>query len=155
MRHERPDHTLQTTGLVHEAYLKLVGAQGVAWEDRSHFLAVASQVMRRILVSHARKRAAGKRGGPALRLSLDSSGSDGAVAAAERSVDLVALDDALRLLSETEPEQSRLVELRFFGGLTTEEAAAVMGVSPTTAKRKWLVAKAWLYRELKGGAEPR
>src|SRR5262249_58402576 len=137
MRRERPDHPLQPTALLHEAYLDLAEKQGIAWQDRGHFLAVSAQVMRRILVSHARRRAAGKRGGGALRLSL----VEGEAAAEERGMDLVALDEALGRLAGISPTQSRVVELRFFAGLTTEETAKVLDVSPATAKRKWLAAK--------------
>jgi RNA polymerase sigma-70 factor (ECF subfamily) len=145
MRRERREHTLQPTALLHEAYLNLAEKQNVPWQDRRHFLAVAAQVMRRILVTHARKRAAAKRGGAVLRFSLDEASTP----TPERAVDLVALDDALTRLAAVSPSQSRVVELRFFGGLTTDEAAAVLDVSPATAKRKWLAAKAWLFRELK------
>jgi len=147
MRRERADHTLQTTALVNEAYLKLVGKSDIQWQNRAHFLAVAAQVMRRILVTHARKRGAGKRGGAGLRIVFD----EAMVPVPEKGVDLVALDDALTRLTGIEPIQARLVELRFFGGLTIEEASAVLEVSPATAKRKWVAAKAWLFRELKGG----
>jgi len=149
MRRERSDHTLQTTALVHEAYLNLAGKGSVSWEGRAHFLAVASQVMRRLLVSHARRRGAGKRGGAALRLALE----DDMASVEQKGVDLVALDDALSRLQEVEPMYARLVELRFFGGLTLEEAGEVLQVSPATAKRRWVAAKAWLYRELTGSAE--
>jgi RNA polymerase sigma factor (TIGR02999 family) len=144
MRRERADHTLQTTALVNEAYLNLAGKGSVSWEGRAHFLAVASQVMRRLLVSHARRRGAGKRGGAGLRLALE----DDMASVEQKGVDLVALDDALSRLQEVEPEYARLVELRFFGGLTLEEAGEVLQVSPATAKRRWVAAKAWLYREL-------
>jgi RNA polymerase sigma-70 factor, ECF subfamily len=147
MRRERADHTLQTTALVNEVYLKLVGKSAIQWQNRAHFLAVAAQVMRRILVTHARRRVAGKRGGPALRLALD----EAMAPVSEKGIDLVALDAALTRLSEIEPVQARLVELRFFGGLTIEEASAVLEISAATAKRKWVAAKAWLFRELKGG----
>lgn len=147
MRRERSDHTLQTTALVNEAYLKLVGKSDIQWQNRAHFLAVAAQVMRRILVTHARKRGAGKRGGAGLRIAFD----EAMVPVSEKRVDLVALDDALTRLTGIEPVQARLVELRFFGGLTIEEVSAVLEVSPATAKRKWVAAKAWLFRELKGG----
>jgi RNA polymerase sigma factor (TIGR02999 family) len=145
MRRERPDHTLQATALVNEAYLKLVDQTRVTWRDRAHFIGVASQLMRRILVDHARRRAAKKRGGQDLELTL----AEDMAAPEESRVELMALDSALDRLAALEPRQARVVELRFFGGLTQEEAAGVLNVSPATIKRDWIAAKAFLYRELK------
>lgn len=147
MRKERPDHTLQATALVNEAYIKLVDQTRVTWVNRAHFIGVAAQLMRRILVDHARQRAAKKRGGSDLRLTLAED-----VAVAEKSVDLIALDVALAKLAALEPRQARVVEMRFFGGLTSEEAAEVLGVSRETVKRDWIAAKAFLFRELKGSS---
>ena len=147
MRKERPDHTLQATALVNEAYIKLVDQTRVTWVNRAHFIGVAAQLMRRILVDHARQRAAKKRGGSDLRLTLAED-----VAVAEKSVDLIALDVALAKLAALEPRQARVVEMRFFGGLTGEEAAEVLGVSRETVKRDWIAAKAFLFRELKGSS---
>jgi RNA polymerase sigma factor (TIGR02999 family) len=141
---QRRDHTLQSTGLVHEAYLRLVGHGSVRWDDRVHFFAVAAQLMRRILVDHARKQLAAKRGGDHVTLTLD----EHLVPAKQRSLDVVALDDALNELSRMNAQHSRIVELRFFAGLSIEEAAQALGVSPATVKRDWGVARAWLYREL-------
>jgi RNA polymerase sigma factor (TIGR02999 family) len=147
LRRERPGHTLQPTAIVHEAYMKLIGRQGVDWQDRAHFFAVAAQSMRRILVEHARRRDAKKRGGGEARYLLDT------VAMVEpRAVDLIALDDALAKLSALDEEQSRVVELRFFGGLTEAETAKVLSVSSRTIHRKWLSAKMFLYRELSGSS---
>jgi RNA polymerase sigma factor (TIGR02999 family) len=143
LRHERSAHTLHPTDLVHETYLRLC-AQNPAWQNREQFFAVASRLMRRILVDHARARSAAKRGG-GLRVTLTPSG--GASAAADP--DLLDLDAALGELAAFDETQARLVELRFFGGLSVEEAAAVMGVSRTTANREWQTAKAWLYRRLR------
>lgn len=142
--HERPDHTLQSAALVNEAYLRLVRQDAPQWQDRAHFLAVA-QLMRHILVDHARARLTGKRGGGAPRLSLDAE----LVPAQKQEFDLVALDDALAKLATLDAQQSRLIELRFFGGLSIEETAVVLGVSPATVKREWATARAWLQREMK------
>ncbi len=144
MRHERRDQTLDTTGLVHEAYLRLRDQQRVAWQDRKQFLAIAAQMMRRILVDHARGRAALKRGGMQERVPLDESGLAGTTS----TVDLGALDDAVRELAEFDPRQAKVVELRFFGGLTLEDTADVLQLSPATVKREWIVAKAWLRRRI-------
>ena len=144
LNQERLDHTLQATALVHEAYIRLVDCQNVTWQNRAHFIAVAAQVMRRILVDHARTRSAEKRGGLGHKLSLD----EAVDFPHERDVDLVALDDALNALAQLDPRQSRLVELRFFGGLTIEETAHALNISPATVKREWTVAKAWLLREV-------
>ena len=148
MRRERPDHTLQATALVHEAYLRLVDQTRVTWKSRAHFFGVAAQLMRRILVDHARRHAARKRCAPDLRVTL----AEGVAAQGERTLDLVALDGALERLAALDPRQVRVVELRFFGGLTTEETAEALDVSPVTVKRDWIAARAFLYRELKGGA---
>jgi RNA polymerase sigma factor (TIGR02999 family) len=141
---QRPDHTLQSAALVHEAYLRLVGHNSVRWDDRVHFFAVAAQLMRRILVDHARKKGAGKRGGDRVTMTLNEQ----LAPAKKRELDAVALDDALNELSRMNPEHSLIVELRFFGGLSIEETAKAMGISPATVKRDWAVARAWLYREL-------
>jgi RNA polymerase sigma-70 factor, ECF subfamily len=144
MRHERPDHTLQGTALVHEAYLRLIDQREITWQNRAHFFGVAAQVMRRILVDHARAKLAHKRGGAQQKISLD-------VAVAftpEQSEQLLALNEALKRLSHLDPRQDRIVELKFFGGLTDEEVAVVLGISTRTVKRDWSVAKAWLFREL-------
>jgi RNA polymerase sigma factor (TIGR02999 family) len=143
---ERPGHTLQPTALVHEAYLRLVDQTRVDWQNRAHFFAIAATSMRRILVSHARRRHAAKRGGAALTLTLD----EGLAAAGERDVDLVALDEALAALERLDPRQARIVELRFFAGLTIEETATALEVSPATVKLDWKLARAWLFRELSG-----
>jgi RNA polymerase sigma factor (TIGR02999 family) len=144
LRKERPDHTLQSTALVHEAYLRLIDQRSVKWQNRAHFFGVAAQMIRRILVDHARSRHAVKRGAAAPRLSLDE-----AIALPDRKdLDLVALDDALNSLANIDPQQARIVELRFFTGLTVEETAEVLGISPATVKRDWVTAKAWLYRDI-------
>ena len=143
LRGERPDHSLQTTALVNEAYLRLVDHTRMEWQDRAHFFAVSAQVMRRILVDHARRRNA-KRGRGLRRVSLDEATMIGG----ERPTDLAALDDALTLLAERDPRKAQVVEMRFFGGLSVEESAEVLGVSAVTVMRDWRTAKAWLYREL-------
>lgn len=141
---ERKDHTLQSTALVHEAYLRLVGRANVDFRDRAHFMGVAAQVIRAILVDHARARGAAKRGAGAVRVTLDEN-----VALPDPgAVDLMALEEALRTLSRIDPQQERVVELRFFGGMTNEEAAELLGVSVSTVKREWILAKAWIFREL-------
>ena len=147
MRGERPGHTLQTSALVNEAYLRLAAHEEIQWQDRAHFFAVAAQAMRRILVDHARRRGNQKRGGGAPRVALD----EALIVSAERVAEVVALDDALARLAEIAPRKSQLVELRFFGGLSIEEAAEVLGVSPGTVMRDWTFAKAWLRREIAGG----
>ncbi|MGB8510353.1 MAG: sigma-70 family RNA polymerase sigma factor [Pyrinomonadaceae bacterium] len=144
LRQERPDHTLQPTALVHEAYLKLIDQTRVDWQNRAHFFGVAAQSMRRILVDHARRHQASKRGGPQQKLSLDEAVNH----AQTRDVDLVRLDDALHALAALDARQSRVVELRFFGGLTIEETAEALGISPATVKADWSMAKAWLRREI-------
>jgi RNA polymerase sigma factor (TIGR02999 family) len=144
MRRERVDHTLQPTALVHEAYLRLIDQTRVSWQNRAHFFAVAAQLMRRILVDHARSYNADKRGGEFEKLQLDEN-IDKAV---ELGGELIRLDDALRDLAKVDPENARLVELRYFGGLTFEEAAEVLGISVITAKRHWRIARAFLYGQL-------
>jgi RNA polymerase sigma factor (TIGR02999 family) len=144
LNRERPDHTLQATALVHEAYLKLVNQTSVDWRDRAHFFGLASQMMRHILVDHARRNQAAKRGGLAQRLTLVEAVSF----PEQKDFDLVALDEALTRLAELDIQQSRIVEMRFFGGLTIEETAMAVGVSVATLNREWRVAKAWLLREL-------
>ena len=144
LRRERPDHTLQPTALVHEAYLRLVDQTRVNWQNRAHFFGIAAQMMRRILVDHARKHAADKRGGEVHLFSLDEN-IDKAI---ERSDELIALDDALKELAEIDEQKARIVELRYFGGLTVEETAEVLNVTPVTIKRHWRAAKAWLYGQM-------
>jgi RNA polymerase sigma-70 factor (ECF subfamily) len=143
---EKPGHTLSSTALVHEAYLRLVQQKDVTWQNRAHFFGVAARMMRRILVDHARRRGYAKRGGGALTLSLDET----IAPAPEREISLVALDEALDSLAKLDERQSRMVELRFFGGLTIEETSEVLGVSAPTVKREWASARAWLYREISG-----
>jgi len=145
LRGERVGHTLQATALVHEAYLRLVDQQAIPWQSRAHLFALAAQMMRRILVSHARDRKRLKRGGVQTRVTLDNVVDS----ASARAIDLVALDDALRALATRDEQQSRIIELRYFGGLTIAEAAAVLDVSPATVKNKWTLARAWLHRELR------
>ena len=149
LRRERPGQTLQPTALVHEAYLRLMKDRPDRWQNRAHFCAIAAHSMRQILIERARARGAQKRGGAQPRVTLDE-----AIVAAgggdSPSVDLVALDDALQRLEALDPEQARLVELRFFGGLTIEETAEAMKISPATVKRHWTMARAWLARELAG-----
>jgi RNA polymerase sigma factor (TIGR02999 family) len=142
---ERPDHTLQSGALVHEAYLRLVHNEPPQWQNRAHFFGVAAQLMRHILVDHARSRLAVKRGAGAPRLALDPQFG----LPQKREVNLVALDDALSTLATLDPQQSRLIELRFFGGLSIEETAVVLGISPATVKREWVTSRAWLQREMK------
>jgi len=148
LRRERPGHTLQATALVHEAYLRLVDQKEVRWQNRAHFLGIAAAAMRRILVDHARSHHAVKRGGNDCKLSLD----EVAEWPAQPAVDLVALDDALISLAAVDPQKSRIVELRVFGGLTIAETAAVLDISTATVERGWRLAKLWIHRELlKGG----
>jgi RNA polymerase sigma factor (TIGR02999 family) len=146
---ERRDHTLQTTAVIHEAYLNLTQGKPIDWRDRSHFFRLMARVMRRVLVDHARDRSCLKRGGQAGRVTLDESGLVGA----DKGPDLIALDDALLDLERNDPEKAAVVELRFFGGLTIEETAEHLEVSPATIVRQWRVARAWLYRELHGRGE--
>jgi RNA polymerase sigma factor (TIGR02999 family) len=144
LRRERPDHTLQPTALVNEAYLRLVDQRAVAWENRAQFFALAAQMMRRILVNHAEARRAGKRGGGAGRVTLDASHA----IAEDRTVEVIAVHQALDKLAAFDALKARLVELRMFAGLTTEEAASVVGKSKATVEREWRVARAWLHNEL-------
>ena len=145
MRRERAGHTLQTTALVHEAYLKLVGQHSPHWQDRAQFYGIAAQLMRRILIDHARRHLRKKRGGTQVILPLEQ----GLAFTPEHSEDLLKLDEALDRLSKLDPRQSRIVELRFFGGLSVEETSRFLNVSPITVKRDWAVAKVWLYGELR------
>lgn len=150
MRFERRGHTLQTTALVHEAYLKLVDLSRVEWRGRAHFLAAASTAMRRILINHAKERRRLKRGGSAERVPLDE-----ALASFEqRAIDLEALDEALERLAELDSQQARVVEMRFFGGMTVDEIAEVLGASPRTINREWELARAWLRGQVSRGDEP-
>jgi RNA polymerase sigma factor (TIGR02999 family) len=146
LRQERPDHTLQPTALVHEAYLRLVDQRRVRWQNRAHFYGVAAHIMRRILVDQARARKADKRGGEWQRVTL----TDNKTPNESRDVDVLALDNALQRLATLDPQQERIVELRYFGGLTLEETAEVVGISTATVKREWAIAKAWLRAELSG-----
>ena len=149
MSQERPGHTLQATALVNEAYLKLAGQQGFDWQNRAHFFAVCAQVMRHILIDHARAHARDKRGGGAVKVSLN----DALVVAADQAAHFIALDEALRVLERLDPQKGKIVELRYFGGLSIEEAAEVMNISPRTVRREWQRAKAWLYRMMTEGIE--
>ena len=146
LRLEREGHTLQPTALVHEAYLRLVEQRSVDWQSRAHFFGVAAQVMRRVLVDHARMRNYQKRGGKLAHVELD----EAATLATEQAAELVALDEALDALARLDPRKSRVVELRYFGGLSAEETAEVLGVSEVTVLREWGRAKAWLRREMSG-----
>jgi len=151
LAHEREGQSLQATALVNEAYLRLKKDKRQPWQDRTHFLAIAATSMRQILVERARARKATKRGGSRIRITL----TDAVVSGGEKSFDLLVLDEALTRLSALDPEQARIVELRFFGGLSIEESAETLGISPATVKRGWSMAKAWLKRELQreGGRE--
>jgi len=144
LQRERRDHTLQPTALVHEAYFRLIDQRSVNWRNRAQFFAIAAQAMRRIIVDHARRHNALKRGGENLKVELEAA----MLLPGARDVDVVRLDDALTALAEFDPQQGRIVELRFFGGLSIEETAEVIGISPATVKRDWSMAKAWLHREL-------
>jgi RNA polymerase sigma factor (TIGR02999 family) len=146
MRRERPDHTLQTTALINEAYLQLVDVRNVHWQNRTHFFALCARLMRRILVDFARSRQYAKRGGDAPHISLDPS----AAVSPEHSPDVVAVDDALQTLAKMDGRKAQVIELRFFGGLTVEETAEVLKVSPETVRRDWRLARTWLLRELSG-----
>lgn len=152
MARERGGITIQPTGLVNEAYLKLVDQRAADWQGRAHFFAIAARLMRRILIDAARRRGRDKRGGDAVQITVDD-----VVVAEERPrldvIDVIAIDQALHDLEQLDPDQARIVELRFFGGLSVEETAAVMRISSTTVKREWAVAKAWLYRALTHGSE--
>jgi len=146
MARERPGHTLQPTALINEAFLRLTDARHIRWQDRAHFLGISSRLMRRVLVDHARSRMYRKRGGDGQRITLD----DELIASPEPSLDVLALDRALEALAAVDPRKGRVVELRFFGGLTVEETAEVLHVSADTIKRDWRLAKLWLMRELEG-----
>jgi len=146
MRQERSDHTLQTTALIHEAYLRLVEQRDTNWKSRTHFFAMAAQLMRRILIDYARASQTAKRGGNAETVSLDE---EPMVFSQARSGELIALDEALTRLAHLSPRQSQIIELRFFGGLSVEETADVMQIAPRTVKRDWSVARAWLHREVR------
>ena len=144
LRRERFDHTLQSTALVHEAFLKLIDQRETHWKNRAHFFGIAAQAIRRILVDHARQRKAEKRGGNAIRLALDQS----IAAVNQKDVDVMALDDALTRLADLDKRQAEIVELRFFGGLSIDETAEVLHISAPTVKREWASARAWLFRDL-------
>lgn len=148
MRRERPGHTLQPTALVNEAFLRLAGAQEVPWQSRSHFYAVCAQVMRRVLVDHARAAARDKRGGGAAHVPLE----EAATIVAGKSRSILELDDALQTLQQLDPQKARIVELRYYTGLGIEETAALLNISAMTVRREWTRAKAWLYRELAGAS---
>jgi RNA polymerase sigma-70 factor, ECF subfamily len=148
MRRERREHTLQTTALINEAFLRLTDARRVHWQDRAHFLGISARLMRRILVDHARHRGYQKRGGEAQRVTLH----EGLIMSEDRALDVVALDRALDALAKVDVRKSRTIELRFFGGLNVEETAEVLEVSPETVKRDWRLAKLWLLRQLEGQA---
>lgn len=150
LRRERSDHTLQSTALVHEAYLRLAGQSAPQWQNRAHFFGIAAHLMRQILVEHARSRGAAKRGGGATRMTLD----DSLAIAQQNEVDVIVLDKALKDLTELDAQQGRIVELRFFGGLTIEDTSEVLGISPATVKREWVTARAWLFRAMTGEALP-
>jgi RNA polymerase sigma-70 factor (ECF subfamily) len=148
MRRERPEHTLQPTALVNEAYIRLVGQRDVRWQNRSHFYGIAARVMRRVLLDYARKRQSGKRGGQQKKVEFDENmcGSDQQLEAA------LAVDECLQRLERLDPQQGRVVELRFFAGLNVEDTAQILGISTATVKREWQFAKAWLQREMNGEA---
>ena len=148
MSRERAGHTLQTTALVNEAYLRLVDQKQVSWQNRAHFFGIAARLMRQVLVDYARRRHYAKRGGGAPHVALD----EAAIVSSARAADMIALDDALNDLAALAPQQGRIVELRFFGGLTVAETAEVMGLSEDKVKREWAMAKTWLYHEIKDSA---
>jgi len=151
MRREQADNTLQPTALVNEAYMKLIDQRDVRWQNRAHFFGIAAQLMRRILVDRARSRNAAKRGGEDKPVALDFA----QVSSPDKpDIDVIALDDALAKLAEIDPKQSKVVELKFFGGLTNEEISEVLKISPATVKREWKVTKAWLYREIRKEPQP-
>ena len=147
---ERPGHTLQSTALVNEAYVRMVAQDFPRWQNRAHFFAVAAQLMRQILVDHARSHRASKRGGNVYKVALDEAAEQALTA----DLDIVALDDALKNLAEMDAQQSKVVELKFFAGLSIEDTAEVLGISPSTVKRDWITARAWLYRELDRKSAP-
>ncbi|HUS12788.1 MAG TPA: sigma-70 family RNA polymerase sigma factor [Pyrinomonadaceae bacterium] len=146
MNRERKNHTLQTTALINEAYVRLVDQKHVHWENRAHFFAISAQIMRRILIDHARRHAYAKRGGGAQKISLDET----AIVADNPATDLIVLDEALDRLAEIDPRRGHVVELRYFGGLSNEEIAGVLKISENTVTRDWNMARAWLYQELSG-----
>ena len=146
MKRERKDHTLQTTALINEAYVRMVDQKNVHWENRAHFFAISAQIMRRILIDHARRHHYAKRGGGALRVSLDET----AIVAGDPASDMLLLDEALNRLAEIDPRRGQVVELRYFGGLNNEEIAGVLKISENTVTRDWNMARAWLYQELSG-----
>jgi RNA polymerase sigma factor (TIGR02999 family) len=146
LRRERADHTLQPTALVHEAYFRLVDQKEVRWQSRAHFFGIAAQMMRRVLIDHAKSQGRAKRGGGRQKVDLDQA----AGLSEEQASEVMALDDALEALARIDPRKSKIVELRYFGGLSVEETAEVLGVSPNTIMRDWAMAKAWLYNEIKG-----
>jgi len=148
LQRERTEHTLQSTALVHEAYLRLAGHHPPQWQNRAHFFGIAAHLMRQILVEYARGHGAAKRGGKSCRLTLD----EAVAPSTQVDVDVVALDKALTELSEMDEQQGRIVELRFFGGLTIEDTSEVLGISPATVKRDWVTARAWLHRAISGEA---
>lgn len=144
LRKERPDHTLQSAALVHEAYLRLLGLKAPQWESRTHFFAIAAQLMRQILVDYARRHGAAKRGGGGCKLTLQ----EATALSRQKDVDVVSLDDALDALAKIDPRQSKVVELRFFAGLSLEEISQALDIAPATVQRDWTAARAWLYREI-------
>jgi len=146
MKRERKDHTLQTTALINEAYVRMVDQKNVHWENRAHFFAISAQIMRRILIDHARRHHYAKRGGGALKVSLDET----AMVASDPAADMLLLDEALNRLTEMDPRRGQVVELRYFGGLNNEEIAGVLKISENTVTRDWNLARAWLYQELSG-----
>jgi RNA polymerase sigma factor (TIGR02999 family) len=146
LRRERIDHTLQPTALVHEAYFRLVDQKEVRWQSRAHFFGIAAQMMRRVLIDHAKSQGREKRGGGRQKVELDQA----AELSEEQASEVIALDDALEALARIDPRKGKIVELRYFGGLSVEETAEVLGVSPNTIMRDWAMAKAWLYNEIKG-----
>ncbi len=150
MRHEREGHTLQTTALVHEAYMRLAGSESLEIQNRGHFFAVASRQMRRILVDHARSSGAQRRGGSAIKVELDKL----QIAAAERSIDVILLDESLKALERLEPRAAKVVELRYFGGYTDKEVVEALGVSLATVRREWEFARSWLFDHMQGKREP-
>ena len=150
LRNERPDHTLQSAALVHEVYLRLIGLNPPQWESRTHFFAIAAQLMRQILVDYARRHVAAKRGGGACKLSLE----EATVLSRQKDVDVLSLDDALNALAIIDPRQSRVVELRYFAGLSLEEISEALEIAPATVQRDWTTARAWLHREISRNSRP-
>jgi RNA polymerase sigma factor (TIGR02999 family) len=151
MRRERAGNSLQTTALINEAYLRLVDAHSVGWQDRAHFFAVSATIMRRILVNAARARGSAKRGGVAVRVDHSTAVDLDQIPEVARSAELIALDDALNALADIDPRKARVIELRFFGGLSVEETAVVLGISPQSVLRDWKLAKVWMIREMAKG----